>query len=110
MLTRMSVATLAILTAPAASSMLHAADIETGGCTASYHSFSCTTVWSRAQDPNVRIVPTASTKLEEEASAARDRQWLARCHPAIRQDRYGVSRYHYAAHGCEFGVIGANLH
>ncbi len=109
MLTRMSVATLAMLTMPAASGVLHAADIETGGCITSYRSFSCTTVWARAQDPNIRIVPAAAAALEQQAFAERDRLWLARCRPVIRQDRYGVSRYHYAARGCEFGMIGVSL-
>jgi hypothetical protein len=30
---------------------------------------------------------------------------MDRCRPSVRQDRYGVPRYHYAARGCEFGVI-----
>ena len=29
--------------------------------------------------------------------------WQARCHPVIRQDQYGVPRYHYAAPGCDLG-------
>jgi hypothetical protein len=33
----------------------------------------------------------------------RERKWVARCKPVIRQDQYGVSRYHYAKPGCEFG-------
>ena len=36
----------------------------------------------------------------------RDRKWLAYCKPVVRQDAYGVGRYHYAAAGCEFGKTG----
>ena len=36
-------------------------------------------------------------------SRERDRRWVARCRPYLRQDQYGVSRYHYAARGCEYG-------
>ena len=32
-----------------------------------------------------------------------ERLWRARCRPAIKQDRYGMNRYVYAAPGCEFG-------
>ncbi len=38
-----------------------------------------------------------------EQALERDRKWLARCKPAIRQDAYGVGKYYYAASGCEFG-------
>jgi hypothetical protein len=38
-----------------------------------------------------------------EEAMERDRKWLARCKPVIRQDTYGVGRYFYAASGCEFG-------
>lgn len=34
---------------------------------------------------------------------ARDANWVARCKPTIKADRYGVSRYSYAAKGCEWG-------
>jgi Domain of unknown function (DUF6894) len=36
--------------------------------------------------------------------AARDSKWIARCHPVLRSDKYGVTRYHYSAPGCEFGA------
>ena len=35
----------------------------------------------------------------------RDRKWVERCKPVVRQDAYGVSRYVYAARGCEHGRI-----
>lgn len=40
-----------------------------------------------------------------DAALERDRKWLARCKPLIRQDAYGVGRYYYAAAGCEFGKL-----
>jgi hypothetical protein len=46
----------------------------------------------------------AAERLADKAdSAAHEWKWMARCRPALRQDKYGVSRYHYSAPGCEFG-------
>lgn len=42
---------------------------------------------------------------ELEAAMERDRKWLARCNPVVRQDAYGVGRYYYAKPGCEFGKL-----
>jgi hypothetical protein len=42
---------------------------------------------------------------ELDAAMERDRKWLARCKPVIRQDAYGVGRYYYAASSCEFGRL-----
>lgn len=41
----------------------------------------------------------------EDIAEAREREkrWVARCRPTLRQDVYGVSRYVYAARGCEYG-------
>jgi hypothetical protein len=50
-------------------------------------------------------VPPPEDEAEKERAMARDRRWMERCRPIIAQDRYGVPRYHYAAPGCEFGVI-----
>ncbi len=36
-------------------------------------------------------------------SRERERQWVSRCQPALRHDRFGVGRYMYAAPGCEYG-------
>jgi hypothetical protein len=43
------------------------------------------------------------SKQELAEAAARDKKWFARCRPAVRQDRYGVRRYVYAARDCEYG-------
>ena len=42
---------------------------------------------------------------ETVASAERERKWLARCRPIAKEDALGVSRYVYAASGCEFGKL-----
>ena len=54
-------------------------------------------------DPYIRQVPQPQTDEEKAASAERERQWVARCHPTIVPDKYGVGRYQYVAAGCEFG-------
>ena len=42
---------------------------------------------------------------EEAAAESREREklWVSRCRPSLREDVHGVSRYVYAAPGCEFG-------
>jgi hypothetical protein len=66
---------------------------------------SCTTQWGEASDPYIRVVPAARNVAEEGELAERDRKWVARCRPVLRQDRYGVERYYYAAPGCEHGRL-----
>jgi hypothetical protein len=108
MLPKLFVATVATLMMPGMFAPGRAADVETTSCLGSHDVSSCTTVWRRADDSFVRIVSAPATALDSEA-VERDRQWVARCHPVIKQDRYGVGRYHYAAPGCEFGVIGTDI-
>ena len=50
-------------------------------------------------------MPQPQSAEERAAAEARDRRWVARCRPAIRQDHYGMPRYSYAAPGCEYGVL-----
>jgi hypothetical protein len=69
-------------------------------CVASGGLFSCVTNWHKSYDDTR---PRQKTEQELAESAERDRRWVARCRPIIRQDRYGVDRYEYAAPGCEFG-------
>jgi hypothetical protein len=52
--------------------------------------------------PRIIEVPAPQGERAIEADA-RERKWLARCRPVIKQDRYGVGRYAYARPGCEFG-------
>jgi len=54
-------------------------------------------------NPYVIEIPQPRSEKEIADSAARERLWQARCRPTIRQDQYGVRRYHYAAPGCEYG-------
>jgi hypothetical protein len=106
---RMSCTTLAVLVLPSMLEPTHAGGIESMNCVGQYGAFSCATVWGWAGDPHIRTVPSPGSAQKEAEFAKRDRKWLARCRPVVEQDRYGVSRYHYAAPGCEFGVIGANV-
>ena len=105
---KLFVATVATLMMPGMFAPSRAADVETTSCVGSPGASSCTTVWRRADDSSVRIVSVPAAALGSEG-AERDRLWLARCRPVIKPDRYGVGRYHYAASGCEFGVIGIDI-
>ena len=76
---------------------------ETGaGSRTARDSTSCVEVRHELVNPYVIQVPP---RAEAEAREAEnhERLWRARCRPAIKQDRYGVNRYVYAAPGCEFG-------
>jgi hypothetical protein len=99
--------TLAVLVLPSTFGPAHAGAIESTSCVAHHGTFFCSTVWGRAGDPHIRTVPDPGSDQREAELLQRDRKWMARCRPVIEQDRYGVNRYHYAASGCEFGVIGA---
>lgn len=70
-----------------------------------FFSGSANCVKIRREGPSQAGILHARTPSAEELAEARDRdsKWLARCRPVLRQDNYGVSRYHYAARGCEFG-------
>jgi hypothetical protein len=109
MLTRTSFATLALLVMPCMFGAAHAAAIESTSCIGQYDAFSCSTLWGKAGDPYIRTVLGPRSAQEEAEFVERDQKWMARCHPVITQDRYGVSRYHYAASGCEFGVISVDI-
>jgi hypothetical protein len=82
----------------------HADDVFTHDCLAGGWSFSCVDVWREGVGGAyvVQVPEPASAALADEAKE-RDRLWVARCNPTIKQDAYGVRRYHYAAPGCEFG-------
>jgi hypothetical protein len=73
-----------------------------GGCVRGLSS--CAGFWrDRITNPYLIHVPPPRSEEDIEAAAGRERRWVARCRPIIRQDRYGVGRYHYAAPGCEYG-------
>lgn len=50
----------------------------------------------------IHVPPPVSAE-DRAAAAKREADWVARCHPVVVADRYGVGRYHYDAPGCEFG-------
>jgi hypothetical protein len=68
-------------------------------------SVSCVAQWGASRDPHIRQIPGARDAEEDAAIAEREKRWVARCRPVVRQDQYGVGRYHYAAPGCEYGVM-----
>lgn len=74
-----------------------------GGSGSSYGSGGCVSIKRELVNPYVIEVPQPRTEKEIADAAERDRLWQARCRPVIRQDHYGVRRYHYAAPGCEYG-------
>lgn len=83
----------------------HADWIRNSGCVASSGMASCTTVWRKTRGGHPSVIHAAPLLSEQDEREAleRDRKWIARCRPLIKQDYHGVSRYHYAAPGCEFG-------
>ena len=79
-------------------------DLINRNCVASGGLLSCVTNW-RYDDANgaasVRVAPRDAGAQTE--ADARELKWRERCRPMIRQDQDGISRYHYAKPGCEFG-------
>ena len=61
----------------------------------------CTTQWRRGVSS--QYLPWRVDVQETAASAERERKWLARCRPVAQEDALGISRYRYAAAGCDFG-------
>jgi hypothetical protein len=82
----------------------HAGGNLNGGCIGGWSEVNCGMQWGPDVNPFVRIVPQPYGEAEQARAIERDRKWLARCRPVVAVDRYGVSRYRYAAPGCEFGV------
>lgn len=73
-------------------------------CLAGAKSLSCVAQMATGGDPYIRVVPQALGEAQNAQLAARERKWMARCHPVTERDNYGVARYHYAARGCEYGL------
>jgi hypothetical protein len=95
---------LSVMTSVITWTSAHAQGVSSGGCVGSWNSFSCVRRWGPAGDPFVRLVPQSLNAAERARAMQRDRQWVDRCRPVIRRDRYGVARYHYSLPGCEFGA------
>ncbi len=79
-------------------------DTVVGSCVYSFGAAHCVRQY-RYGDAGNNGIQALKEPSEETAAEARerDRLWLARCRPIVRQDALGVGRYHYAAPGCEFG-------
>ena len=65
--------------------------------------FTCTTYWRHGVSS--QYLPWRIDVRETAASVERERKWLARCRPVATEDSLGISRYRYAAKGCEFGKV-----
>jgi hypothetical protein len=74
-----------------------------GGSSGGYGDGGCVEIQRELVNPYVIQVPQPQTEKDIADAAARERLWQARCRPVIRQDQYGVRRYHYSAPGCEYG-------
>jgi hypothetical protein len=94
----------AALTLPLAT-LAYADTLYVGGCVGAPGAVSCVLRVGPAGDPYVRTVPQPETDAAKASATERDQKWLQRCRPIVAQDRYGVPRYHYAAAGCDLGVI-----
>lgn len=96
-------AALAMLAMTSLNAPARADGVRTKSCIGSRWSYSCVSNWRKdAGDPHAATVPETDAD-DLAASKERDRRWVARCRPVLRQDEFGVQRYHYAAPGCEFG-------
>jgi hypothetical protein len=103
---------LAALALPVLSMMSAPARSEPGegvhifNCYGTRNTESCiSTFHSGRLNPHVITVPAPTSADEVAAAEARDRRWTEVCRPVIRQDRYGMPRYSYAAPGCEYGRL-----
>ncbi len=68
-----------------------------------YDSGSCIEIRREVGNPYVMRAPQPQSAEAIKAAEQRDRLWLDRCQPVIRQDVHGIRRYVYAAPGCEYG-------
>jgi hypothetical protein len=71
--------------------------------------WSCSDTWNPEEKgggfPKVIHPPAPSGDRETAEADEHYRKWLDRCRPVVKDDKYGVGRYTYAAAGCEFGRI-----
>lgn len=95
---------LSVLVSAAAPSKARAQELESGGCVGGMRAYNCVNRRGPTGDPFIRIVPPPADAAERARASERERRWVDRCRPVIRQDRYGVARYHYAMPGCGFGI------
>jgi hypothetical protein len=98
---RLSLAATLLISSSVLVSPVRADGVRSTYCVASVGALSCTSQWRYAGGG--QAYPWQIDARDTAASADRERKWLARCRPVARQDQFGVSRYSYAASGCEFG-------
>jgi len=75
----------------------------TTGSRSGSNSDSCVEIRHELTNPYVIHVQPQQSAEDARAVNERERLWRARCRPVAKQDAYGVSRYAYAAPGCEYG-------
>ena len=85
--------------------LAYADTLYVGGSVGAPGAVSCVLREGPAGDPYIRTVPQPENEADKARATDRDQKWLQRCRPIVAQDRYGVPRYHYAAAGCDLGVI-----
>ena len=90
----------ALLLAPVSTARAQSAALT---CVGSGASLSCVGRVGPGTIPQIVHLREPLGEREMAEAAARDRRWLARCEPIIRQDRNGVRRYLYAAPDCDVG-------
>ena len=83
-------------------------DTVTGSCVFAYGTASCVRQYRYNDAGNTgikRYGEAAEEAAAESRAESREREklWVSRCRPALKEDAHGVSRYVYAAPGCEFG-------
>ena len=93
-------ATAMLTAAPSA----QAGGIAVDDCIVGRGGISCVHTWHYgSSNPYIIKVPQPQTDEEIADAKERDKLWRNHCRPVVRQDMYGVSRYTYAAPGCEYG-------
>jgi len=95
---------MAVLAVVLSSARPASADSFTGYCVYSRGFEICGQRWGENGNGFPRVIQVPAPRPENAGETeARERKWLARCRPVVKQDGYGIGRYHYAAPGCEFG-------
>jgi hypothetical protein len=100
---------LAVLTLPAVTETAFAqrvTDTVVGSCVFSGRVSHCVRQY-RYGDAGATGIKTVREPSPDDVAENRERErkWVERCRPVVRQDAYGVGRYVYTAHGCEYGRI-----
>lgn len=102
-----AVCALAVLTLPAMGGFASAQRVNNVGvesCTFTRGMNSCVQRY-RSDEAGPTDIQQVANPADIAESRERERKWVERCKPVVRQDAYGVGRYVYAARGCEFGRI-----